>query len=229
MIESKVEAQALIRFSNIAKSYGIGSASVRAIEGVSGCITPGMQLALVGPSGSGKTTLLHILGGLEIPSSGSIEWPFLSPGERLRPASVGIVFQAPSLLPPLDVLENVALPLLLAGVRQEQALVRAALALEMLDLAQLSEKLPEELSGGQAQRVAISRVLALKPRIILADEPTGQLDQANASKVIDLLIQVATATNAALIVNTHDLAVAHKFSEIWQLKDGIIVSSEVTN
>jgi ABC-type lipoprotein export system ATPase subunit len=229
MIDGKVEAQALIRFSNIAKSYGIGSASVRAIEGVSGCITPGMQLALVGPSGSGKTTLMHILGGLEIPTSGSIEWPFLTPGERLRPASVGIVFQAPSLLPPLDVLENVALPLLLAGVRQEQAYERAALALEMLDLAQLSEKLPEELSGGQAQRVAISRVLALKPRIILADEPTGQLDQANASKVIDLLIQVATATNAALIVNTHDLAVAQKFSEIWQMKDGTIVSSEVTN
>jgi ABC-type lipoprotein export system ATPase subunit len=229
MIDSKVEAQALIRFSNIAKSYGIGSASVRAIEGVSGCITPGMQLALVGPSGSGKTTLMHILGGLEIPTSGSIEWPFLTPGERLRPASVGIVFQAPSLLPPLDVLENVALPLLLAGVRQEQAYERAALALEMLDLAQLSEKLPEELSGGQAQRVAISRVLALKPRIILADEPTGQLDQANASKVINLLIHVATTTNAALIVNTHDLAVAQKFAEIWQMKDGIIVSSQVSN
>jgi ABC-type lipoprotein export system ATPase subunit len=226
MIATQQEAVELIRFSQLTKTYGEGNGAVRAIANVSGLITSGNQLALVGPSGSGKTTLLHILGGLEIPTSGTIEWPFLSPGERLRPASVGIVFQAPSLLPPLNVVENVALPLLLAGQRQEVAVEKATRALEVLDLAHLSDKLPEELSGGQAQRVAISRVLALEPRIILADEPTGQLDQVNAAKVIDLLIQVASATNAALIVNTHDLAVAQKFSEIWQMKDGTIVGSE---
>jgi len=225
MITSQVDEIELVRFSQVTKVYGEGSTAVSAVSNVSGLITTGDQLALVGPSGSGKTTLLHILGGLDTPTSGSINWPFLAPSERLRPAFVGIVFQAPSLLPPLDVLENVALPLMLAGVRQDDALERAASALERLDLSNLSAKLPEELSGGQAQRVAICRVLALKPRIILADEPTGQLDQANAARVIDLLVQVATETKAALIVNTHDIAVAKKFSVIWRMKDGTLDSS----
>ena len=138
-------------------------------------------------SGSGKSTLLHILGGLETPSSGSVVWPLRGERENLRPGKIAYVFQVPSLIPSLTVLENVALPLVLQ--RDDNATGRALEALTRLELASLAAKLPEELSGGQAQRVAVARALAGHPQLILADEPTGQLDRATAAHLLETFAQ----------------------------------------
>jgi putative ABC transport system ATP-binding protein len=130
------------------------------------------------------------------------------------------VFQVPSLLPMLDVADNVALPLLLSGVDAEQARPRALMALERLELADLAGAAPEELSGGQAQRVALARVLAAEPRLVLADEPTGQLDRRTARHVVDVLLETVDALGAALVVSTHDPAVADRLAERWPMVDG---------
>jgi putative ABC transport system ATP-binding protein len=182
-----------------------------------------MQVALTGPSGSGKSTLLHLLAGLDRPTSGTIAWPGLDGSPIGRPGVVGMVFQGPSLLPPLDVTENVALPLLLAGVEEEQARERAQAALRDVGLEELGSRLPEELSGGQAQRVAVARALASRPRVILADEPTGQLDSAHAAEVAALLLQAATQLGAALVLATHDMALASQLPVRWQMADGSMV------
>jgi ABC-type lipoprotein export system ATPase subunit len=131
-----------------------------------------------------------------------------------------MVFQAPSLLPPLDVLENVALPLLLLGVADDDARAAAFVALERLALVDLVSKLPEELSGGQAQRVAVARALVATPALILADEPTGQLDSGTAADVVDALLEAAGATDAALVIATHDPAVAGHLDQQWTMRDG---------
>jgi ABC-type lipoprotein export system ATPase subunit len=183
-----------------------------------------MQVALTGPSGSGKTTLLHLLAGLETPTSGTIAWPGLDGSPAGRPGLVGMVFQGPSLLPPLDVTENVALPLLLAGCADSQARQRAVAALRDVGLDELADRLPEELSGGQAQRVAVARALAVRPRVILADEPTGQLDSVHAAQVTSLLLDAATRIGAALVLSTHDLTIAGQLPEHWQMADGRLVA-----
>jgi ABC-type lipoprotein export system ATPase subunit len=183
-------------------------------------VEPGQQIALSGASGSGKTTLVNLLAGLDEPTTGTVAWPAIGDRRHLRPGPVGVVFQAPSLLPPLDVVENVALPLILAGVDRARARRHAIDALERLGLEHLGSKLPEELSGGQAQRVAVARVLAGRPVLILADEPTGQLDRDNATIVIDALEQTASSIGAALVVNTHDRLVAERFPTRWTMRDG---------
>ena len=174
----------------------------------------------MGPSGSGKSTLLQLIAGLDTPTAGSVTWPALGPRTSLRPGPVALVLQGPSLLPPLDVIENVALPLVLGGVDTEQANERARIALNRLDLTALANKLPEELSGGQAQRVAIARALAQQPRLLLADEPTGQLDHTTATGVIDVLLEAATQTGAALVISTHDPAVGERLPRCWTVDDG---------
>ena len=144
------------------------------------------------------------------------------PGDisSLRPGPIGVVFQAPSLLPPLTVLENVALPLLLKGSDARTATDRAHEALVILELDNLANKLPEELSGGQSQRVAVARVLAGEPALVLADEPTGQLDHDTSSHVIDVLLAASDASGAALVINTHDAAVSDRFAIRWTMRDG---------
>jgi ABC-type lipoprotein export system ATPase subunit len=137
-----------------------------------------------------------------------------------------MVFQGPSLLPPLSVLENVALPRQLAGVSATEALGEAQAALERLGLAELADKLPEEISGGQAQRVAIARVLAARPLLILADEPTSQLDRENGTRTIDVLLEAADATGAALLVSTHDHTIADRFPERWKVAEGRVVTTD---
>jgi ABC-type lipoprotein export system ATPase subunit len=133
-----------------------------------------------------------------------------------------VVFQAPSLLPPLDVVENVALPLLLLGVVDDEARASALVALQRLDLADLAAKLPEELSGGQAQRVAVARALVAVPALILADEPTGQLDSGTAADVVGALLEAARASDAALVIATHDPAVARHLDQQWTMSDGCL-------
>ena len=217
---------AVVRATNLARTFGTGSAAIVAVHDINCAIHPGDHIALMGPSGSGKTTLLHLLAGLDQPTNGTVEWPSIGTIDDLRPGPVAVVFQAPSLLPPLNVVENVALPLLLAGTERHDADAHARTALARLDLDDLSEKLPEELSGGQAQRVAIARVLAGRPRLILADEPTGQLDHISGAAVIDALVAAAQHTGAALVVNTHDPAVASRLDIRWSMANGALTTSE---
>jgi ABC-type lipoprotein export system ATPase subunit len=180
------------------------------------------QIAVVGPSGSGKSTLMHMLAGLQEPSTGSVTWPGIGDLHALRPGPVGIVFQGPSLLPPLTVSENVALPLQLMGESQTAATATAIELLGLVGVADLAARLPDELSGGQSQRVAIARALVTGPRLILADEPTGQLDRATGDLVIDVLLDCADATGAALVVTTHDSSIAERFEQCWSVIDGAL-------
>ncbi len=210
----------LVRLVDVARTYGSGRGAVVAVHGVTCEVHPGDRIALTGPSGSGKTTLLHLIAGLDVPTTGTIEWPAIGTREQLRPGPIAVVFQAPSLLPPLDVVENVALPLLLQKIDRGTARAAANEALRRLGLQDLATKLPEELSGGQAQRVAVARVLAGEPRLILADEPTGQLDRANGLLVVGSLIRAATHIGAALIVNTHDPRIADLLDIRWTMHGG---------
>ena len=214
----------LARCTDLTRAYGSGAGEVRALRGVSCTLRPGMQVALTGPSGSGKSTLLHLLAGLDTPTSGTIAWPGLDGSPEGRPGLIAMVFQGPSLLPPLDVTENTALPLLLAGIAETQARERAMAALRDVGLDELAARLPEELSGGQAQRVAVARALAVRPRVILADEPTGQLDSAHAAQVVGLLLDAATILGAALVLSTHDLAIAERLPVRWRMADGIMIA-----
>ncbi len=199
-----------------------GTVRVAAVLPTTCSVTPGTRVALTGPSGSGKSTLLHLLAGLEVPTSGTVSWPGLGGPPQGRPGVVGLVFQGPSLIPALDVVENVTLPLLLAGVEQRHAVERACAALNRLELGGLARKLPEEISGGQAQRVAVARVLASAPRLILADEPTGQLDHATGERVLSILLETADELGAALVVTTHDELVAQRLALRWRMTDGVL-------
>lgn len=214
----------LVRCIGVARTYGSGANAVVAIHGVSCSIYPRMRVALTGPSGSGKSTLIHLMAGLDRPTAGTVQWPALDGDPLGRPGLIGVVFQGPSLLPPLNVLENVALPLVLAGRTDSDARANARDALALLELDDLANKLPEELSGGQAQRVSIARVLAGRPALILADEPTGQLDRATGEHVIDVLLEAAGELGAALVVNTHDRNVAARLDAQWKLRDGAMES-----
>jgi len=209
-----------VRCEAAGRTFGTGLRAVVAVHGANCEIHTGRHLAITGPSGSGKSTLLHLLAGLDRPTTGTVTWPALGSWDELRPGPVGVVFQGPSLLPPLDVTENVALPLLLGGVSEGEARAAAGTALDRLGLSDLAAKLPEELSGGQAQRVAVARVLAGRPQLILADEPTGQLDHATGGAVIDALVESAAHLGAALVVTTHDPEVAARFDVCWEMVDG---------
>jgi len=189
-------------------------------------VAPGDRIALVGPSGSGKSTLLHLMAGLDIPTSGVISWPALGARETLRPSKIGIVFQMPSLLPSLSVVENVEVPLLLDHKGAPTARAAALEALARLDLAALADKLPDELSGGQAQRVAVARALAPRPPLLLADEPTGQLDHPTSRHLFDVLLAALAETPTALVVATHDRAIAERMTTVWRIHHGTL---EVTD
>jgi ABC-type lipoprotein export system ATPase subunit len=208
----------LVRCAGAGRTYGTGAAATVALQPTDCEVEPGARVALMGPSGSGKSTLLHLLAGLETPTIGSVTWPDLP--TPLRPGPIAVVFQGPSLLPPLTVAENVALPLVLAGWADGEARLRARAALDMLDLERLADKLPEELSGGQAQRIAVVRALVAEPRLILADEPTGQLDHVSGGMVASVLLAVADHLGAALIVATHDPAIADYLPERWDMHSG---------
>jgi ABC-type lipoprotein export system ATPase subunit len=213
--------QPLVSAHEVSRTFGKGTAAVVAVHGATCAIYPGQQIVLVGPSGSGKSTLLHLLGGIDTPTAGDVEWPGLGgPATTRRAGTVGFVFQGPSLLPDLDVVENVALPLVLAGQPDRDALARAHAVLTDLGLDDLANSLPEEISGGQAQRVAVARALIGDPQVILADEPTGQLDHASAGIVIGLLTARALALGAGLIVSTHDPLIADRLDIRWDMIDG---------
>ncbi len=221
--------EVLVRCEDVARTFGRGAGSVVAVHGTTCVVRTGDRIAITGPSGSGKSTLLHLMAGLERPTSGQVTWPGLgegrSEGRGLPAHQIGVVFQGPSLIPALDVAENTGLPLVLSGVPEARARRRALEALALVDVADLAAKLPDELSGGQAQRVAVARVLALNPPVILADEPTGQLDGATGQRVVDGLLAVADEVGAALVVSTHDPAVAGRLDRRWAMRDGRLLDT----
>ncbi|TFV91086.1 ABC transporter ATP-binding protein [Blastococcus sp. CT_GayMR16] len=212
-VETLVDCRGLTRL------FGKGEAEVAAVRDVNGQVRHGQRIAVTGESGSGKSTLLHLMAGLDTPTSGTVTWPGLTMRAG-RPLGIGVVFQAPSLLPALDVTDNVALPLLLADVPRSEARLRAEQALDRLGLTGLASSTPEELSGGQAQRVAIARVLAAEPALVIADEPTGQLDRRTATHVLDVLLATVGSLGAALVVSTHDPEVADRLDVRWAMADG---------
>jgi ABC-type lipoprotein export system ATPase subunit len=210
----------LARCAGVGRTYGSGPAATVALQPTDCEVPSGARIVLLGPSGSGKSTLLHLLAGLDEPTIGTVEWPALGDRTQLRPGPIAVVFQGPSLLPPLTVLENVALPAVLDGASDEDARLLARTVLGLLSLAELADKLPEEISGGQAQRVAVARAVAGEPRMILADEPTGQLDRAHGAALVDVLLEAADHTDAALVVATHDPTVAARLATRWEMHSG---------
>jgi len=214
---------------SLSKEYGTASALVRAVDDVSLTVNQGESVAIVGPSGCGKSTLLYLLGGLERPTAGTLaldSQPIHDMPEsrlaRLRRHAVGFVFQAFHLVDELTALENIELPALLAGASPSAARERARDLLEQVDLSDRAAHLPSALSGGQRQRVAIARVLANRPRVVLADEPTGNLDSAATTDVLRLFDQLRTA-GQTLVVVTHDSRVAATADRLISMRDGAFV------
>jgi putative ABC transport system ATP-binding protein len=223
----------ILRVENLTKVYGSGEAAVRALDGVSFSVERGEFVAIVGSSGSGKSTLLHILGGVDRPTSGKV---FVDNADiyalnetRLaifRRRQVGLIYQFYNLIPVLDVEENITLPLLLDGRKPDAAQLDNLFS--MLGLTDRRKYLPGQLSGGQQQRVSIGRALISSPALMLADEPTGNLDSKNSAEIVSLLRQSNRQYNQTLILITHDMNIALQAGRIISLEDGRIVKDEVT-
>ena len=210
-------------------SLGKGSTAVNILNGITLSIDAGETVGILGPSGAGKTSLLMVLAGLEALTKGSIilngtDITYLNEDQlaSLRRDFVGIVFQAFRLIPSFTALQNVSIPLELAGRKDADEL--AAFALKSVGLHHRLSHFPDQMSGGEQQRVAIARAMVAKPTILLADEPTGNLDRITGEKVIDSLFQSATDTKAALILVTHDAGLAKRCSRVLHIEDGLIVS-----
>ncbi|MFB7716593.1 ABC transporter ATP-binding protein [Nocardia sp. NPDC056100] len=219
----------MLELVDVVREYRIGGAPVRALDGVSLRIDTGGFVAVVGPSGAGKSTLLHLLGALDVPDSGSIRFRGTEIGDsseerraEFRRHEVGFVFQFFNLLPTLTAWENVAIPKLLDGIPLRRARIRA---LELLDLVGLGDRAahrPAELSGGQMQRVAVARALMMDPPLILADEPTGNLDTVTGAAVLALLAEIARTGERAVVMVTHDAEAAAATDRVIRMRDGRI-------
>jgi putative ABC transport system ATP-binding protein len=221
---------ALIETRSLTKTYGAGEVVVTALRDVTLSVEPGAFVAVMGPSGCGKSTLLQLLGGLDRPTSGDVliegrTLAGLSDDEltALRRRRIGFVFQTYNLLPILSAVENAALPLVLDGVRPAEAHARAATWLERVGLGDRLRHRPSQLSGGQQQRVAVARALVADPALVLADEPTGNLDSRSADAIAQLLRQVADAWGRSVLMVTHDPRIAAYADQIVFLKDGTII------
>jgi lipoprotein-releasing system ATP-binding protein len=211
----------------ITKTYPSGEGGLTVLDGVSFTLEPGARLAVMGPSGSGKSTLLAIVGALEEPTTGSVRLdgfdPFAASAAgraAFRNRRVGFVFQEHHLLDGCTALDNVLVPALAGGSVPIDLVARGTRLLERVGLAARLDHLPRQLSGGERQRVAVARALLLSPRLILADEPTGQLDSRAADEIATLLVELATETGGMLVVVTHDEAVAARVGRIRRLRDG---------
>jgi putative ABC transport system ATP-binding protein len=211
------------------KSYGAeGEVCVHALRGVDLQVRKGELLAIMGPSGSGKSTLLHILGGVETPSSGQVllegvDLASLNDDQRtiIRRERMGFIFQSFNLLPAFTAEENVALPLELGGVSAAEARRRAAQSLDLVRMSHRRDHVPSTMSGGEQQRVAIARALVMQPALLLADEPTGNLDSTNGRQVTALLRRLATQQQQTIVMVTHDSTVAAQADRLVRLRDGL--------
>ena len=222
----------ILRVEHLSKIYGKGENEVRALDDVSFCVEKGQFVAIIGPSGSGKSTLLHILGGVDRPTSGKVylegQDVFSQNEEQLaifRRRQVGLIYQFYNLIPVLDVTENITLPVLLDGRKVNQE--RLEKLLETLNLKDRAKHLPNQLSGGQQQRVSIGRALMNAPAVVLADEPTGNLDSKNSQEIVELLKKSNREYGQTLIVITHDESIALQADRILAIEDGHIVRDEV--
>ena len=223
---------AIIEIKDVTKCYDTGSSRVWALQGFSLSIQPGESIIFSGKSGCGKTTLLNLVGGLDKPTSGEV-WVgqrnigVLSEKERAlyRRREVGTIFQSFNLIPMLSVEENIALPHWLEGISTEQTRNRVEILLDQLDLTPRRNHRPYELSGGEQQRVAVARALVLEPKVLLADEPTGNLDTQTGESVFDLLQELNEVRGVTLIVVTHNLELASRMSRQIHLVDGKTVKS----
>jgi len=215
---------------NVHKTYDTGSARVQALRGIDFDVTKGEMVAVMGPSGCGKTTLLNCLSGLDTIDSGEIWLEGRNLGEmsdkertHYRALRMGFVFQVYNLLPVLNAVENVELPLLVAGVRPKDARERATQALRTVGLEQWAHHRPAELSGGQRQRVTIARSLVNNPAIVWADEPTGALDSKTANEIMDLMQELNASEQMTIVIVTHDHGVGARCNRVVQMRDGLIV------
>jgi putative ABC transport system ATP-binding protein len=222
-----------IRTADLRKTYGAGESEVHAVDGISLTVEKGEFVSIIGPSGSGKTTLLNLLGCLDLPSSGHVyidseDTSDLSSKEltRVRRQKIGFVFQEYNLLPVLNALENIELPLRYLGVRTKERETRALEALHEVGLENRAKNRPSQMSGGERQRVAIARALVTRPALVLADEPTGELDTANTCRVIELMRKLNDELEQTFAVVTHDPMVAAYARRIISLRDGAVVSDE---
>jgi ABC-type lipoprotein export system ATPase subunit len=228
-----VVGDAMVEARDLQKTYASGGATIRALRGVDLSIPRGEMVAVMGPSGCGKTTLLNCLSGLDEFDGGEV---FVG-GEslsgmtdrrrtRFRAERMGFVFQTYNLIPVLSGVENVELPLLVAGVRPKEARGRALSALEMVGLADQADKRPNEMSGGQQQRVTVARSLVNEPAIVWADEPTGALDSETSAEIMDLIVDLNREKEQTFVLVTHDISVARRAHRLVRMRDGRIESDE---
>jgi putative ABC transport system ATP-binding protein len=223
----------MMELVDVTKTYEQGSRTVHAVRGVSLTVTAGEFVSIMGPSGSGKSTLLHLLGALDTPTSGEVFFrgdsvQKMTDRQRslLRRNRIGFVFQFFNLIPTLKAEENVALPLLLGGVRRSVALTKGRAGLERVGLAHRVGHFPEEMSGGEMQRVAIARALVNEPEAVMCDEPTGNLDSKTSAEILDLLRSLPELGKRALVMVTHDRKAAEYGDRIVHIQDGLVASEE---
>ncbi|WP_026223276.1 lipoprotein-releasing ABC transporter ATP-binding protein LolD [Methylosarcina fibrata] len=221
----------MLQCRQLTKRYMQGPLNVEVLKGVNLTIGRGERIAIMGASGSGKSTLLHLLGGLEKPTGGQIvldnvDLQKVGPSRlaKLRNASLGFVYQSHHLLGEFTVLENVAMPLLIAGTSVKTARERAGKLLHRVGLGHRMEHKPGEISGGERQRAAVARALINHPGLILADEPTGNLDSKTADQVYQLMLELNQELNVSLLVVTHDHELASRMGKVLHMEDGVIVS-----
>ena len=228
------KSQPQLRLERLERGYTQGNRRIDVLKGASASFFPGETVALLGPSGAGKSTLLHIAGLLERPDKGAViingvECGKLSDSEqtRMRRMEVGFVYQFHHLLPEFSALENVVLPQLILGLTREKAEERGRELLKSLGLDERWDHRPAELSGGEQQRVAIARAVANNPKVLLADEPTGNLDPPTAERVFEQLLSLVRRSGVAAVIATHNLDLAARMDRILRLSDGLLIEEEV--
>jgi lipoprotein-releasing system ATP-binding protein len=219
----------VVRAQGLHKTYAVGSAQVQVLRGLNIDVPSGQSVAVLGASGSGKSTLLHVLGGLDQPDQGQVQWLGQAVAGmsqtavgQWRNANLGFVYQFHHLLPEFTALENVAMPLWVRRQTPAQAAPAAAAALQAVGLGHRLQHRPAQLSGGERQRVAVARALVTQPRCVIADEPTGNLDRGLAAEVFDALLALVRAQGAALVLATHDTELAARCDQQWRMAQGVL-------